>query len=243
LRFPERNVPRRETHMKNPAIVMVLCAAAWTDNPLPAEEGPAAGAFAGEEIAFRLDPRVSSLDLVFEPAGDHALLALSGQAGGSDMAAGPAAPYQRPRLGAFSAHGGVGFTASPETFLFAMGADYFITSELSIGPLLQFGFEDDWSIFAPSLNVRWTFDLDLADPWNRLKPFAEGGIGGCYMHHKRTGDDEEWGFLINFGGGLEYYVTDTLALGTEMLFNFLPGEVQGQDFFFSWQVLTVRFLF
>jgi len=206
---------------------------------------PAADLLAGDDLAFRIDPRVSELDLGFDPGRDDQLLAFAGQlsGGGDDAPAGAVTPYGAPRLGAFSVHGGMGLTASPTTFQFALGAEYFVTSNLSVGPLMQFGFEEHWSIIAPSINVRWTFDLDIESPWNRLTPFAEMGMGACYIHHDRPGDNEEWGFLINFGGGIDYYLTDDLSIGTEMLFNFLPGEVQGEHYFFSWQVVTLRFLF
>jgi hypothetical protein len=230
--------------MKTEAILIALCLTVHAGNTSRAE-APATDAPAGEEIAFRLDSGSSTLDIGFEPGGDLRLLALD--EGGADQAApaGAAEPFQRPRLGALAVHGGLGFTAGPEAFLFTVGAEYFVTSNIAVGPLFQFAFADNWDIVAPSIQGRYVFDLDApsSEPLGRLKPFAEVGMGACYIGHTRQGDDEEWAFLINFGGGIDYFFTDNLALGTEMLFNFLPGEAQGQHFFFSWQVVTVRFLF
>jgi len=147
----------------------------------------------------------------------------------------------RMRAGTWSARSGIGFTGDPTTFLLALGADYFVTEDVSVGPLLQFGIDDDPFIFAPTLNVQWT--LDLADIDN-LKPYLQGGLGIAYFQDgDRNGDEDETGFLFNTGAGLDWYFDDRMAVGTSLLFNVLPDEVLDEEFFFSWQVLTLRFLF
>lgn len=145
------------------------------------------------------------------------------------------------RSGHWSAHGGIGFTADPTTFLLAFGADYFVNQNVSVGPLFQFGLDDDPFIFAPTLHVQWTFDLpDIQN----LKPYIQAGLGFAYFYENgRRGDNDDLGFLFNPGVGADWYFNDNMAAGTSMLFNILPDEVFDEEFFFSWQVLTFRFIF
>jgi len=148
---------------------------------------------------------------------------------------------RRLRAGTWSARSGIGFTEDPTTFLLALGADYFVTEDVSVGPLLQFGLDDDPFIFAPTLHVQYT--LDLADI-DSLKPYLQAGLGFAYMQdYKRNGDEDDLGFLINTGAGLDWYFDERMAVGTSFLLNALPDEVLNEEFFFSWQVVTLRFLF
>ena len=50
-------------------------------------------------------------------------------------------------------------------------------------------------------------------------------------------------FLINFGFGLEYQLTQSLFLGSQMMFNFLPKDTLGENFFYSWQIVGARVAF
>jgi hypothetical protein len=139
--------------------------------------------------------------------------------------------------------GGVGFTVDPSSFLLTLQADFFLIDLLAVGPLVQLGVSDHNTILAPTLNFQFVFDL----PWQEveaLKPTAQFGLGFAYLHkNHRQGHDDDVGFLVNFGFGAEYFLTSQVALGTNFLFNFLPHETLDVDFFFSWQVVTVRFQF
>jgi hypothetical protein len=145
------------------------------------------------------------------------------------------------RVGRAMLKGGIGFTSSPSDFLLTLEADYFFTNGLAVGPLFQLGLWDDPFIFAPTLNFKGVFDLPEV---RRLKPLVEGGLGLAYMDaDRRHGGADDTGFLLDFGGGLQYFVDDRIAVGSEVLFNFVPGEVLGDHFFFSWQLVTLNFLF
>jgi hypothetical protein len=145
----------------------------------------------------------------------------------------------------WSLRGGLGFTLDPGTCLLAFEAAYNVLEPLRVGPLLQLGVSDNRVILAPSLNVEYAFDLapleaDLA----KLRPFVQGGAGFAYFHKDhRRGDNDDVGFLLNFGFGFEYYLTEGFALGSNMLFNFLPADALGDHFFFSWQFVTATFRF
>ncbi len=140
-----------------------------------------------------------------------------------------------------------GFTADPENFLLAFEAPFGVAPGVTVGPLLQLGLSDDWTIVAPSANVRYAFDLSAASTpeVRRLSPFIQGGLGFAYLDRDRSGrrDRDDTGFLFNMGGGIEYFVTEQFAVGSSIMFNVLPDSVIGENFFFSWQMGSARFLF
>ena len=150
---------------------------------------------------------------------------------------------------AVSLETGIGFTSSPDTFLLAVEMPIRIAPQVDLGPLVQFGISDRRTIVAPTLNARYSFDLTRwvtsEQPlFERLRPIAYGGLGFAYIHQDgRPGSDDDTGFLLDFGFGAEYDVADRVSVGSRMTFNFLPGDVLGENFFFSWQFvsLTVHF--
>lgn len=139
---------------------------------------------------------------------------------------------------------GMGFSASPTTFLMTYQLDFFIVNPIAIGPLFQFGISDDDFFFAPTLNLQAMFDLP-GEGFEGLKPTLQFGLGLVYLDREYGGgrDDDDVDFLVNFGFGLEYFFNEYVAIGTNFLFNFVPGEVLDDNFFFGWQVITFRFQF
>lgn len=157
------------------------------------------------------------------------------------------AAAQDTRAGDVSIAASLGFTADPGSFLLGFEVPFNVTDDVSVGPLLQLGLDDDWTIVAPTANVRYAFDLSGASnpDVRRLRPFVQGGLGFAYLEKERSGrsDRDDTGFLFNMGGGVEYFITDNFALGSNVMFNILPDEVVDEHFFFSWQVGTARFVF
>jgi hypothetical protein len=193
------------------------------------------GSMPADEVAVSASPSLSDLS---------PNLSLAMPLAGPGVQEGQVAPVTAPRDGHLAAKTGLGFTLSPDDFLLILQADYFLTNNFSIGPLLQFGVDDDPFIFAPTLNFQGMFDLPGAG-MERLKPFVQGGIGVVYMNKDRPNrpNVDDTGFLINVGGGFEYFVTDRLSLGNNIMFNIMPDDVLGDHFFFSWQFVTVRYQF
>lgn len=147
------------------------------------------------------------------------------------------------RMGTVGFKAGLGFSADPTTFLMTYQADFFIHDLLAVGPLLQFGISDDDFFFAPTLNFQAMFDLP-GEGLEGLKPTVQFGLGLIYLEkERRGGTSSQVDFLTNVGIGLEYFFSDQLAVGTNMIFNFVPGEVLDEHFIFCWQVLTFRFQF
>jgi hypothetical protein len=138
---------------------------------------------------------------------------------------------------------GIGFSSDPTTFLMTYQADFFLHPSIALGPLFQFGVSDDDFFFAPTLNAQALFDLPV-EGLEALKPCFQFGLGLLYLDKDRWwGDKDDVGFLINLGLGLEYFLTDYFALGTNFLFNVMPADVLGDNFIFGWQVITLRFQF
>ena len=147
---------------------------------------------------------------------------------------------------------GLGFTSGPSTALVTMAIPVEMTRSLAVGPMLQLGFgKDERVIVAPTLDTRFSMGLgtvfgeDPDDPgaWDNFELMAHGGIGFAYLEKERRGDDDDTGFLFNFGAGIDYLAGDRITLGTRMTFNIMPTGVLDEDFFFAWQVLHMRIRF
>jgi opacity protein-like surface antigen len=156
---------------------------------------------------------------------------------------------RRPDGGPLSIRTGLGFTADPDAFLMGFEIDYRIIEEgFSIGTLVQLGIDDDWTIVSPVLYGRYTANLGDFEPnLDRIDLYLQGGLGFTWWDvdrpNNRGGDDDDNEFLTNFGFGAEYRLTDHVSAGTHMLFNIVPGEIYDERFYFSWEVVTLRYRF
>lgn len=144
------------------------------------------------------------------------------------------------REGQDSFSASVGYTNDPDSTLVGLDYSFFVKDRFSVGPLLQLGFDDDRLIVAPTINFKMY--LDVNEP--KLHPYLNAGIGAVYLNVEHTpGDNDEIGLLLNVGAGLDYQLSDSTSLGTNILCNFIPYEVMGENFFFSWQLLSITFRF
>jgi len=148
--------------------------------------------------------------------------------------------------GSWSFRGGLGFTATPETFVLSGEFPYAIDDHMTLGPLIQLGVSDPRVILAPTANFTYAFDLGSAqnEDVQKLRPFLQSGLGLAYIHRDNCGvfcDEDDVGFLFNLGFGLEYPVSDDVTVGSNMLFNILAPRTAGERFFFTWNLVTVRF--
>jgi opacity protein-like surface antigen len=149
-------------------------------------------------------------------------------------------PSSVSRAGRFVFGAGLGLQANTvDDTVFALGlsGDYFLTNNLSIGPLMQFGMSGDLFQFGLSAQAKYTFDLPQVPA---LKPHLEAGIGFLYANLDRPGpgSKDDTSFLIPLGAGLEYRLNPRLSLDTTAFFNFTDINVRNTDrnFFFTWLV-------
>ena len=144
---------------------------------------------------------------------------------------------------------GIGFTSGPSAALVTIAIPVEISPKLAVGPLLQLGFgRDNRVIVAPTLDLRLSTSLgplfgDDPGSWENFELMGHAGLGFAYLEKERRGDDDDTGFLFNFGAGIDYVATDRITLGTRMTFNILPTGVLNEDFFFSWQLIHLRVRF
>jgi hypothetical protein len=130
-------------------------------------------------------------------------------------------------------------TPDSTAFALAFHGDYFITHNLSLGPLVQIGLSDDLFMFGPSVQLKYTHDLN-----ERLSANVQGGLGFIYADLDRRGPDrDDTNFLIPVGPGLAYKLTEDISLGTTLLFNFtnLNGVRNERIFLSLLGGLKVRF--
>ncbi len=182
--------------------------------------------------------RTQSFEIALALAVGLIMLAAAGGAAAQEAQGLPESPW--------SFRASIGFTAGPGSFLLSAELPYAVNDHVFVGPLLQLGLSSDDKIVAPSANVQYVFDTSGVQNefLNKLEPFLQGGVGFAYIHKDRRGRDrDDVGFMFNFGGGVEYPLNETVSLGTNMLFNILPVDTAGENFFFSWQFATLRFRF
>jgi hypothetical protein len=90
--------------------------------------------------------------------------------------------------------------------------DYFLTNEVSVGPLLQLGFDSGYDQEGGSIQLKYTFDLSGNE---KVHPNLQGGLG---IIHASDGDNQT-DFLLPLGGGIDVEVAKHLFLNTTFLLN------------------------
>ncbi len=144
----------------------------------------------------------------------------------------------------WSARIGIGFIDDPNAFLLNLEAPYVFDQWVSAGPMFQIGLDNNNTIVAPTMNVTVTIPHLPGEKLDRIHPFGFVGMGFAYIEDdNRRNDNSSAGFLINFGFGVEYQISDNVLLGSQMMFNFLPEEVLDERFFYAWQIGGVRISF
>ncbi len=142
------------------------------------------------------------------------------------------------RRGQWSGAVGAGFlTNTPDGVEFALKghADYFLIRGFSVGLLGQSTLGGNDHVFGLSAQAKYWWDI--SGTRNLVKVVAQGGIGfvGANIDDTDSGiSDTYTSFLIPIGLGLEYTVTNQIAVTAEFLLNFtsLGANVRagGRDF-------------
>jgi hypothetical protein len=134
----------------------------------------------------------------------------------------PAQPQPQPprtglasRSGHLNVGGDVGLTLDPDLFAGQVIVDYFITNEISVGPLFQGGTGHDGNWWGLSGQVKYSARLANTDI---VRPYGQAGIGFINFHidqvnHHRT----KTSFLVPVGGGFEFELFDEVTLDTNIM--------------------------
>ena len=148
------------------------------------------------------------------------------------------------RIDKFFFGAALGFqTDTPDSTAYAIGlyGDYYLTRGLSIGPLFQMGFTGDLMQLGLTAQAKYTFDLPEIP---QLKPHVQAGLGFIYANLDKGsgGSENDTSYLIPFGVGAEYKLTDSISLDTTILFNITNLDVGDEDFFVTW-LIGLKFAF
>jgi hypothetical protein len=140
---------------------------------------------------------------------------------------------------------GIGFTSGPSTTLFGAAVDFPCAPDWSIGPSLELGVDDDRTLAALLFQAKRYFPITSdKDEVRRLLPYVHGGVGGAFLEEDRgPGSVDDTELLLAFGGGVRYRVTERVTLGSQLTFNFLPGELLDERSYTSWQIVQFVFTF
>jgi hypothetical protein len=160
------------------------------------------------------------------------VLLAAGAAGAQSNSSAPDDDYPKFSVG-FSP---LGWTPSPSTYLFAFDGYFHFNQNWSIGPQLQVGAKSGDPLITFTVSGRYDVDLFSGTRLEKARPFLQAGVG---LGHLTTSE-----FLFNTGFGVDVPVTDHVVVGSNMLFNVLPGAtIGGSGFIFAWQVVHVRYQF
>lgn len=139
---------------------------------------------------------------------------------------------------------GVGITADPSTFLLGMQYDRMTSRDLIIGPAFQLGTSDNETFFSLTFNLKKEYEVMGRGRRPAIFPYIQVGAGIAYLEKDDApGDNDDFGLLVNTGGGVRVPLDDGLSVSSTLLFNFIPGEIVDERFILSWQIAQVQFLF
>ena len=101
----------------------------------------------------------------------------------------------------------------------------------------NFNWYDDFESNSTNADVEiWTLMLDLKAMYpvynDRLVPYLR--VGGGYMDAKASAgslDASNEDFAFNFGGGLDYYVTDQVSIGLDGKYVVGTGDLDAVEYF------------
>ena len=113
-------------------------------------------------------------------------------------------------------------------------ADYYLDEHFSLGPMLQFGVNGD--LF--HLGISWQAKHVFENPrFPQILPHLQGGLGFILVNTDAgSADDNDLGFLVPFGGGIEVPLMKNLSVASTLLLNFTDAKVAGNrsNIFMTW---------
>ena len=162
-----------------------------------------------------------------------------------EVASGLSLPDQR-EWGNFTLAGGGGFTFGPSGLLATAEADFWVIRQFSFGPIVQFSLWDK-IILGWTAAAKGTVDFPEWSWTERIKPYGFIGIGGALVSAPKPRDNEnrtEFSPMVSMGTGVDFYpfAQDNISVSAGVIFNFLPDDPRGEDFFMSLQA-AIRFHF
>ena len=146
----------------------------------------------------------------------------------------PAAPAAQ-SAGRMSIGAATGFhagTADGTVFGLFMDGRYQLDPHFSVGPLLQLGFSSDFTLVGLSGQLTYSMKLPTQP---HVIPYLQGGLGFVVIDADQPRHEDDAGFLIPVGAGVDFELSKNLLLGTEILLNYTSVNVSQQpSVYMSW---------
>ena len=125
----------------------------------------------------------------------------------------------------FVAGADLGFYLDPDLVAMSLMGEYHVTSNVALGPYVTLGTYTDYFYFSGSGVAKYKANLNENA---KLKPYGLLGVGFLVLNEEVAGDwHSDTKFLIPVGGGFEYWVSEKLAWGGNVVFNI------SEDIFFG----------
>ena len=158
------------------------------------------------------------------------------------LAGSPEGDQNRPRPGQLYTGANLGWHAGTpggtELALVFQG-DYYLDRQFAVGPLLQFATGSNFFQVGISAQAKYIFENPR---FRGLRPHLQGGVGFLYADvDKGTGDDDDLGFVVPFGGGVEMTLKKNVFIDSTILLNFTDAAVEGQNNIFMTWTFGVKF--
>ncbi len=141
------------------------------------------------------------------------------------------------------------FNSGQTGFEWQLDVMYRITKAIAVGAWMQVVPVDQFVGFSLTGEARYHFNFLQSRKGflGKLTPYVGGGIG-LYHVGGPNGNLSYDGLLFSFPVGIEFDLTDRIALTNEMRFNFMaaankPAIGRSDTFYYSWQMIGARFRF
>jgi opacity protein-like surface antigen len=158
----------------------------------------------------------------------------TGATAAQETSATPATPASE-STGRLSIGAATGFHAgTADGTVFGLFADgrYQLDEHFAVGPLLQLGFSSDFTLVGLSGQLTYSMKLPTQP---HVIPYLQGGLGFVIIDADEPGHEDDAGFLIPIGAGVDFELSKNLLLGTEILLNYTSVNVSQQpSVYMSW---------
>ena len=121
------------------------------------------------------------------------------------------------RQGFWSAGVGFGVILDPDVPALQTSLDYFVTDDVAVGPLVQFGLGEDAYVLGISGQVKYSAPLAGNQ---KVRPYGHVGVGFAQLYYKDDDDhDSITTYLFPVGGGFEFELRPNFNLDIGGTFN------------------------
>lgn len=134
---------------------------------------------------------------------------------------------------------GVGLTTGPKSFLIGATLDFPIDKQITIGPSLEHGFDNNMSLNALTGQLKYFLPAsgDGSEGGMSLLPYLTVGVGMATID--KEGQSSDSGLLINGGAGVRFLTGEHYRIGSEARVNFLPSKLDGERGYLSFELLQI----